>query len=133
LDIAIKNRPEDKPLVRAALAQFAREHQLAPSVVRAFDLALEEFITNILSYAYNDGKEHRILVSFQFGSAEVCVRLEDDGKRFNPLDQPAPDVTLPLADKPLGGLGIYMARKSVDRMEYVRRKGRNVLTLVKKI
>jgi len=63
------------------------------------------------------------------GDAIRCLVIEDDAGPFNPLDAPAVDTSLPLEQKPLGGLGILLIRKSVDELEYRRSGNRNVLVM----
>jgi serine/threonine-protein kinase RsbW len=61
------------------------------------------------------------------------VTVTDDGHPFNPLDLPEPDTSLPMEDRPIGGLGIHLLRKMSDRMEYERRDGKNQVTLRKSL
>ena len=96
-------------------------------------LALEEHLTNILSHGYNDKLEHQIRVWVQLNTPELRVEVEDDGRPFNPLEQPSPDLSQPIEERPVGGLGIYMMRKSLDGMEYRRQAGKNILAMSKRI
>jgi serine/threonine-protein kinase RsbW len=97
---------------------------------RAF-LVFEEIVTNIIRYAYDDGKEHPIGVSFARGEGELTLIFEDSGRAFDPRSVPAPDLHRPLAAAPIGGRGIYLVRKTAKRIEYQRTaKGRNCLTVV---
>ena len=64
---------------------------------------------------------------------ELVAEVEDDGTPFNPLDVPAPDVTRPIEDRPIGGLGIHLTKKMVDGIDYSLRDGKNVLRLRKKL
>ena len=61
----------------------------------------------------------------------LCVTLSDNGQPFNPLDLGAPDTTLPVEDRRIGGLGIHLARRMMDEVAYHRRADRNVVTLTK--
>ncbi|ACZ31870.1 putative anti-sigma regulatory factor, serine/threonine protein kinase [Xylanimonas cellulosilytica DSM 15894] len=100
----------------------------------AFDLRLacEEIFVNIVSYAYPGGTGRASLTwEHDPVARRVTVTFEDSGIPFNPLDQPAPDLGVPIAEREIGGLGIVMARQRVDEMRYERAHGRNVLTLVK--
>ena len=64
---------------------------------------------------------------------ELTIRVEDDGRAFDPLQAPPPDLDLPLEERPVGGLGIHIVRSVMDAVEYQRRGGRNVLTMRKTI
>ena len=68
-------------------------------------------------------------VRFALEPAALRVEIEDDAGPFNPLDAPAVDTALPLEEKPLGGLGVHLIRKSVDELEYQRAGNRNVLVM----
>ena len=133
MEILLRNQLAETPKVRAALDQFAAQHQVPSAVVLALDLALEELVTNIISYGYVDPLEHVIHLRIEADQLEIRVRLEDDGKPFDPCAHAVPQLDLPMDQKPIGGLGLHMVRQSVDRMEYERLAGKNVVTLVKRI
>ncbi|MEI9479990.1 MAG: ATP-binding protein, partial [Deltaproteobacteria bacterium] len=63
----------------------------------------------------------------------VSLTVQDDGRPFDPLYAQAPDIHSPLAERPVGGLGIYIVRKMMDEVRYEHRGGRNILTLVKHV
>lgn len=98
-----------------------------------FALAAEEVFANIASYAYagmpGPGAVDALLRIFD-APKRAELRLTDSGKAFNPLEQSAPDITLPAEDRIIGGLGVLLAKKNTDGMEYERRDGRNILTLI---
>ena len=97
---------------------------------RAF-LVFEEIVTNIIRYAFDDGKEHPINVSFARSDSELTLIFDDDGRAFDPRKVPAPDLHRPLAAAPIGGRGIFLVRKNAKRIDYERTsKGRNRLTVV---
>jgi anti-sigma regulatory factor (Ser/Thr protein kinase) len=96
-------------------------------------LALEEHLTNILNYAFDNQDEHQISVGVQATATELRVEVEDDGRAFDPLKHPAPELSQPLNARPVGGLGIHMMRKSLDRIEYRREDGKNILVMIKRI
>lgn len=59
------------------------------------------------------------------------MEVEDNGRPFNPLEAPTPDVNMSVADRPVGGLGIYLVRRVMDGLEYRRQQGKNVLVMRK--
>jgi anti-sigma regulatory factor (Ser/Thr protein kinase) len=86
-----------------------------------------------LNHGFTDPREHEIHVSLQTEESDFRIEVQDDGLPFNPLEHPLPDLSAPLEKRPIGGLGIHMMRKSVDRIEYRRADGKNILVLVKQI
>ena len=97
---------------------------------RAF-LVFEEIVTNIIRYAFDDSKEHKIDVSFARNDGELTLIFDDGGRPFDPRVVPAPDLHRPLASAPIGGRGIYLVRKTAKRLDYERtQRGRNRLTVV---
>ena len=133
LELTLLNRRSEIARLQDRLESFGREQGLAARAVHDVQLALEEHLTNILAYGYDDELEHQIRVLVQLEASELRLEVADDGHPFNPLAQPEPDVSKPIAERPIGGLGIHMMRKSLDGMEYRRADGKNFLTMVKRI
>lgn len=98
------------------------------------DLAIDEIFANIASYAYegNPG-EATVRVDFDAGTREVEITFIDRGIPYDPSRKPDPDVTLSAEEREIGGLGIFLVKKTMDAMEYARVDGKNVLTLRKRI
>ena len=98
------------------------------------DLAVDELFTNIASYAYAPGGgEATVRLDFDEASRMASVTFIDSGVPYDPLQKPDPDVTLSAEERGIGGLGIYMAKKATDKMEYRRENEQNILTFYKKI
>ncbi len=96
-------------------------------------IAVEELFVNIVNYAYPEYAGPADLVIRELPDRVIEVILRDSGVPFNPLEQKDPDVTLKAEDRQIGGLGIYMVKKSMDEVTYHFENGQNVLTLRKKI
>ena len=129
----LQNRPEEIPKIQSWVAKYASEQGLPAEVRRALDLALLEWVTNVVSYAHDAGGEHRIRFRFHHESDCVRVEIEDEGRPFDPLSLPPVDITRPLEERPVGGLGIHMIRNLMDTVEYRREGNRNIVTLTKRI
>ncbi len=95
-------------------------------------IAAEEIYVNIARYAYGDA-EGEAEVEMDIKPNTNCYRItfRDKGKPFNPLEQKEPDFNLALEEKPIGGLGIFMVREMMDKVEYEYIDGHNVLTMEK--
>ena len=96
------------------------------------DMAVEEIFVNIARYAYHP-EAGEASVRCEAGGApfQIVVGFADRGRPFNPLDREDPDVTLDAEARQLGGLGILMAKKLMDDIQYEYRDGKNILTLRK--
>lgn len=92
-------------------------------------MALDEALTNVVLYAYPE--DHRGMVSIRFHRDDDTITAEvvDHGKPFDPTAHPAPDVTLPIEQRPIGGLGIHLMRNLVTSLRYYREHGANHLVL----
>ena len=128
----LRNDQAETCHIETWVGEFACRAGLSDEVKNAFDLSLVEWTTNIISYAYDDEREHWITVRFLAGDREARVEVEDDGLEFNPLKQPPVDTSAPLETRLIGGLGIHMMRQLMDAVAYRRAHGRNILTLTKR-
>jgi len=133
LELILQNRPEEKQRLLSALEEFARQHHLAPAVLRAADLALEEHLTNVLNYAYEDAAPHEIRIRLTLDNQRLQIEVEDDGRPYDPLSHPPVDTSVPLEQKPIGGLGIHLIRSVMDEVDYRREAGKNILRMRKRL
>ena len=98
------------------------------------DVAVEELYVNIAHYAYAPGEgDATIEVETDPASRTVSITFRDRGVPYDPLAKPDPDVTLSADERQIGGLGIFMVKKSMDDMRYTYEDGQNILTIVKKL
>ncbi len=111
------------------VSDFAESHGLPSELVFRVTLVLEEIITNVISYGYEDEMEHEISVRLSWEDPDMKIEVEDDGRPFNPLEAPPPDMLKPLAERPVGGLGIHLVREMMDKLEYRRENDKNLLVL----
>ena len=96
------------------------------------DVAIDELFGNIAHYAYGDATgEATVRFGFDEAARTASIAFIDGGVPFNPLEKADPDVTLSAEERQIGGLGIYMVKKSMDDILYEYRDGRNVLTIIK--
>jgi serine/threonine-protein kinase RsbW len=114
-----------------AITAFLESHAVPPKLVYALNLAVEEMATNIIKYGYDDAAEHQITLVLRLDQNNLTMTISDDGHAFNPLQRPAVDVSGPIEDRDVGGLGIHLVRNLFDELTYERRAGRNVFTVGK--
>ena len=96
------------------------------------NLALEEVFSNVLSYGVNNQPGHLIKIVIAAAPDALTIRVEDDGKPFNPLESKAPDLEYDLENCAPGGLGIHLIKHLMDDIRYKRHQNRNVLVMKKK-
>lgn len=96
------------------------------------NVAVEELFVNIAHYAYGDETGlATIRVELSEDRNAVMITFIDSGKPYDPLAKPDPDTTLSVEERQIGGLGIFMVKKSMDDVIYEYREGKNILTLKK--
>lgn len=133
LELSLANRSSELQRLASELERFAKTHRITESDAHALSLALDEVITNTISYGYDDQDTHQILVRVTSANGRLSAEVEDDGRPFNPLTAPQPDVTSPLEDRPVGGLGIHLVRSLMEQVEYRRESGKNHLIMSKRL
>ena len=101
------------------------------------DVSLDEVLANVVRHGLaGRGEEARVVLEIDFepGDPPRCVvRVEDDGPAFDPLQAAAPDTSLGLDERPIGGLGIELVRRLMDEVHYERSGGRNRLRLARRL
>lgn len=132
LTLTLKNDLAELERVSGAVDEFGRRHRIPAPALFDLHLALDEILTNIVSYGYDDTHEHEIIVRLsQPAPDQIEVEVEDDARPFNPLEAADPDVNRSVEDRPIGGLGIYLVRRVMNDLEYRRQQGKNVLVMRK--
>ena len=96
------------------------------------DVAVDEIFSNIAQYAYPD-RVGSATVTMEEEDGAVVLTFTDDGIPYDPLQAAEPDVSLGADERPIGGLGIFLVRKTMDEVRYAYRDGQNVLSIRKKI
>ena len=100
----------------------------------AICVAIEEVFVNVAHYAYPDSSgDITFGIAFNRENSTVTFRMRDKGVPFDPLKKSDPDITLSAEDREIGGLGIFIAKKTMDSLTYAYEDGENILTMIKKI
>lgn len=114
--------------------EMLQKFECPMKVQMAVCVAIEEVFVNIAHYAYGDGEGNMTLdIGFDKESRVVTFRMADKGIPFDPLKKPDPDITLSAEEREIGGLGIFITKKTMDTVTYSYENNENVLTMIKKI
>jgi phosphoserine phosphatase RsbU/P len=121
------------PMMQMAFERYMAQWEWAKPLIPTLNMALDDLLNNVVRYAFpNDPMEHTIEVEGEVRDECVVLTITDDGIPFNPLTVAAPDLSLLLHEREVGGLGIHLIRSMFDEVTYHRNVGRNVLTVKKK-
>ena len=131
--VRLANRLEEIERLTTAIEAFVAKHQLPDEVAFAFNLSLDELVTNVILYAFPDVQEHTIDVRLRLEDGIMHAELSDDGRAFDPLSVPPPNLDAPIEERRIGGLGLHIVREMMDELTYAREGGRNVLRLAKRV
>ena len=116
--------------VESALESF----ECSIKIQTAISVAIEEVFVNVARYAYPDSQGDVTLnISFNETSRDVTFIMKDKGIAFDPLAKADPDISLSADEREIGGLGIFITKKTMDKVSYVYENGENKLTMTKKI
>ena len=119
------------------LAQFvetiAADKKLDQGLTMSLNLALEEAVTNVILYAYPPDADGLVVIEALITPGRITFTLSDSGVAFDPTAEPDPDVEASLESRAIGGLGIHLVRQIMDSLQYERKEGKNVLTMIKNI
>jgi anti-anti-sigma factor len=120
-----------------ALTQFLQDFWAAAALPAAqalpFELALEEVFMNVVMHGSTPGNVRAVELSLALIGQQVTMTLADDGPEFDPLTLPAPDVSLGLEERRVGGNGVFLIRQMMDAVHYRRTDAGNELTLTKEV
>jgi anti-sigma regulatory factor (Ser/Thr protein kinase) len=133
--LSISNKLEQVSQLPDFIESYCSTLPVPPSLILSLNLAIEEAMVNCVQYAYPAGTEGDISLSVHWNDLhhELTFVLRDAGMPFDPTAVPAPDVSLGVEERPIGGLGILLVRKIMDTVSYSRENDQNVLTMSKKI
>ena len=130
--------------LRSDLAELSRVKALVDAIcdqthaseadASALHLAIEEIVTNVITYGYPDGPQHTFTLTIDLPADDrVRAVVTDDAPAFNPLARADVNTALPLEERPVGGLGIHLVRQVMDVCLYEHRDGRNIFTMERQL
>ncbi|MBQ6442057.1 MAG: SpoIIE family protein phosphatase [Lachnospiraceae bacterium] len=130
-ELRIEAKVDNLAAVQDFVGAFLEEKGCGMKTQLTIDVAVEEIFVNIASYAYGDSVGDA-LIRVEEAEGGAAITFIDSGVPYDPLAKEDPDITLSAAERQIGGLGIFMVKKSMDDMRYERRDNHNILTIVKK-
>jgi serine/threonine-protein kinase RsbW len=130
-------RPENSEIgrVNGEVEEWLAGVDVPFSGIYLANLTVEELVTNCIKYGYAgmDTTDKGIDVAISIVGGELRIILSDDASPFDPLAQAVPDLSLPIEERPIGGLGIHMLRQMSTCFTYAFENGRNVVTITKQL
>lgn len=125
-EAVLENIPTITTFIDEKLAEFGADDDFRGKM----GLALDEAVTNVVLYAYPE-KKGLVRLTLKKTGETIVAEIRDQGTPFDPTQAPPPDLTVPLEQRKIGGLGIHLMRKSVDQLTYRHENGSNVFTFSK--
>ena len=132
-ELTIKNKIEELQRVNEFVDDIGRELNLDDELLMNLNLVMEEMVSNVIFYAYPEGKDAEIELLAESKGHELTFVLSDRGKEFDPTMQEDADPTVNPIDREIGGMGIFIVKNIMNDVSYQRLQGRNLLTMKKEI
>lgn len=131
--LTLTNDLKRVPRLNEFIDEVSEANGFDMSTIMQINLAIEEAVVNVMNYAYPEGTKGDITIEAKSNGAEMIFIISDTGKPFDPTAKPEVDITKSAEDRAIGGLGIHLIRQIMDRINYERIDGHNILTLIKKL
>ena len=130
--ITLTNDIQQVPQLAEFVDMVCEEVGMDMAVAIQMNLAMEEAVVNVMTYAYPAGTIGNVNIEAQANDERLQFTIIDSGIPFDPTTKDEVDTTLSAEERPIGGLGIHLVRQLMDSINYERIDGKNVLTLRKK-
>lgn len=134
-ELNVEVKTDSLETINEAVESSMRDAGASEAKIISVDVAIDEIFSNIIFYSGLKETDKAVIRVTIEEDDEKSITLEfiDTGRPFNPLEQPEPDVTKPAEEREIGGLGIFMVKKSMDHVSYRNEEGKNILTIRKNI
>ena len=130
-EILILNDLEQVQTVIEEFELFAEEHQVPFPMVMKINIVLDEIVSNIIKYGFPEENKDNLEIVIELQGKKMRLIIQDRGIPFNPFQKTPPDLSKPLEEREIGGLGIHLVRQLMDEYEYNRQIDRNVVVMTK--
>ena len=129
--LILPNDVDTIPQLNEYIDCICEENGIDMEIAMSLNLAIEEAVVNVMSYAYPDGAQGEVKIESAVDSDQITFVITDNGIPFDPTAKEDVDVTLSAEERPIGGLGIHLIRQIMTHISYERKDGKNILTLSK--
>jgi serine/threonine-protein kinase RsbW len=129
--IILKNDLAGLQAISLLLDELSETWHIPASLAMTINLVLEEAFTNVINHAYKDAEVHDIEITLEIISNLLKITLKDDGEQYDPTLAASPDISKPAEEREIGGLGILLIKKMMDKVTYQRQGIFNVLQMEK--
>ncbi|MBU8901660.1 MAG: ATP-binding protein [Victivallales bacterium] len=126
----IKNTYTEIELLCIKINDLAQGNNFSEQLVFCLNVCLEEMLTNIIKYSYDDGDEHEIEIRLEIANEIITLTIIDEGHEFNPLEVEIPDIKSDIKHRQVGGIGIFLTCKMANKVTYTRKDNKNILKIV---
>ena len=127
LQFELPNDVEALSRLSPTVRSFLDKGSVPSDTIYTVELIVEELLTNIIRHAYLDSAAHEISVRLALEPGRVVIRIEDDGREFDPREAPPADLGGDLDSRQAGGMGIHLVREFAESLDYRRSEGRNLV------
>ena len=132
--ITVEAKIENVDKVTEFVNEVLEEKECPLKVQMQLDVAIDEIFGNIAYYAYGNGSGNAtIQIEMEDNPPKITLTFIDQGIPYNPLESKDPDITLDIEDREIGGLGIFLVKKTMDELSYEYVDGQNILTMKKEL
>ena len=129
--ITLTNDVQEVPRLNAFVDEVCEEHGCDIETTMRMNLAIEEAVVNVIDYAYPPDTVGSVDIKVTTDDNHMEFVISDSGTPFDPTKKEDVDISLPVEERRIGGLGIHLVKQLMDKISYERKDGRNVLTLIK--
>jgi len=131
VQILLQNTPIDESKLQTFLKNLGKQYGISKFTISEIDLALGELLLNIINYGSTQDQTVTIDMNCKIDKNKIIFTIIDNGLAFNPLEYKTHALNPDIKARPIGGLGILVAKKSMDSISYERKDNQNILKLVK--
>ena len=130
-NLTLTNDVQEVPRLNAFVDEVCEEHGCDMETTMRMNLAIEEAVVNVIDYAYPPDTVGYVDIKVTTDDHHMEFVISDSGTPFDPTKKEDVDISLPVDERRIGGLGIHLVKQLMDSISYERKDGRNVLTLIK--